>query len=394
MKILQVFDFFSPHGGGTIDVIHKLSQALVKNSHDVTIYTSDYKLDQAYINSLQGVAVLPFHCIFNLGSFYIIPGMTKATRDGLKNFDIVHLHCFRSFQNIVVHHYAHKYGVPYIIDSHGSLPRVATGEAKLKGILRWLFDVLFGYRILEDAAGVIAMNPFGLKEYESFGKKIKKAVIIPYYFATDDFVDLPPRGQFRKRFNLGNKKVVMSMGRIHRIKGLDFLIESFHELAKNNKDAVLVICGNDDGYQKKLEKLAAKLSLSDQVIFSGFLAGQDKLAALVDADVVVQPSRYEYAAWAPIEAVLCGTPIITSKGSGSGEDVTRLDAGYLVNYGDKRQLSRTIQSILGNPTEAREKARRARDYIHNNLSLNKMAEPYEKLYQECIKAAKPLGRKR
>ncbi len=388
MKVLQVFDFFSPHGGGTIDVIQKLSRALVEKDHEVTIYTSDYKLDQAYINSLPKVKIYPFHCLFNLGSFYVIPGMIKATRDRLKNFDIVHLHCFRSFQNIVIHHYARKYGVPYIIDSHGSLPRVAAGETKLKGLLRWLFDVLFGYRILEDAVGVIAMNKFGLKEYESFGRKIKKAVIIPYFFATDDFAVLPPREQFRKRFNLGNKKVVMSLGRIHRIKGLDFLVESFHELTKTRQDAVLVICGNDDGYQKKLERLVAELKLTDRIIFPGFLAGQEKLTALVDADVVVQPSRYEYAAWAPIEAVLCGTPIIASAGSGSGEDVTRLDAGYLVNYGDKRQLSRIIQSILDDPKEAREKARRAKEYIRANLSLNKMAEQYEKLYREYVKAAK------
>jgi glycosyltransferase involved in cell wall biosynthesis len=392
MKILHVFDFFSPPGGGTIDVIHKLSRALAEKDHEVTIYASDYKLDQAYIDSLPGVKVFTFHCIFSLGSFYIMPGIIKEAKNGLKNYDIIHLHCYRSFQNIVIRHYARKYGVPYIIDSHGSLPRIAAGEAKPKWLLRWLYDVVFGYRILEDAAGVIAENKFGLKEYESFGRKIKKAAIIPYFFATDDFAKLPPKGQFRKRFNLGDKKVVMSLGRIHRVKGLDFLIESFHELVQTRQDVVLVICGNDDGYQRRLEKLVTELNLSERVIFPGFLAGEDKLAALVDADVVVQPSRYEYAAWAPIEAVLCGTPIIASAGSGSGEDVTRLDAGYLVNYGDKRQMSRTIQSILDDPIPAREKAHRANEYVRANLSLNKMAEAYEKLYRECIKTTQPLRR--
>src|SRR4030042_4478797 len=127
----------------------------------------------------------------------------------------------------------------------------------------------------------------------------------------------------------------MSLGRIYHIKGLDFLVETFHELAQARQDVVLAICGNDDGYQSRLQKLVTKLGLSNRVIFTGFLAGQDKLAALVDADVVVQPSRYEYAAWAPIEAVLCGTPIIVSRDSGAGEDVSRIDAGYLVDYGNK-----------------------------------------------------------
>jgi glycosyltransferase involved in cell wall biosynthesis len=390
MKVLHVFDFFSPPGGGTVDVLYKISQALIQKGDEVSIYASDYKLDQAYIDSLPGAKVFTFHCIFNLGSFYIMPGIIKEAKNGLKKYNIIHLHCYRSFQNIVMHHYAHKYGVPYIIDSHGSLPRVAIGEAKPKWLLRWLYDVAFGYRILEDAAGVIAENKFGLKEYERFGRKIKKSAIIPYFFATDDFTKLPPKGQFRNRFNIGDKKIVMSLGRIHRIKGLDFLIESFHELTQTRHDVVLAICGNDDGYQSRLEKLVVELKLSDRVIFSGFLAGQEKLTALVDADVVVQPSIYEYAAWAPIEAVLCGTPIIASAGSGSGEDVTRLDAGYLVNYGDKRQMSRTIQAILDDPKEAREKARRASEYVRANLSLKKMAEAYEKLYHDCTKTTKPL----
>ncbi|MGD0780976.1 MAG: glycosyltransferase [Dehalococcoidales bacterium] len=392
MKILQVFDYFSPHGGGTVDVLYKLSRGLAQRDHEVTIYTSDFKLDQAYIDSLPEVKIYPFHCISNLGSFYVMPDIIKESKARLKEFDIVHLHCFRSFQNIVIYHYSHKYGVPYIIDSHGSLPRIAAGEAKPKWLLRWLFDVLFGYRILRDAAGVIAENKFGLKEYDSFGRKIKKAAIIPYFFPIDEFTNLPPRGQFRHRFNLGSKKVVMSLGRIHHIKGLDFLVESFHELAQTREDVVLAICGNDDGYRSQLQNLVARLNLSDRVIFPGFLAGQDKLAALVDADVVVQPSRYEYAAWAPIEAVLCGTPIIVSAGSGSGEDVTRMDAGYLVNYGDKLQMSRTLQQILDDPTEAREKARRAGEYIRANLSVNKMAEEYERLYQNCIQANSPLRR--
>jgi glycosyltransferase involved in cell wall biosynthesis len=388
MKVLHVFDFFSPPGGGTVDVLFKISRALAQKGHEVTIYASDYKLDQVYIDSLPEVKVFTFHCIFSLGGLYIMPGIIKEAKNGLKNYDIIHLHCFRSFQNIIIRHYARKYGVPYIIDSHGSLPRVATGEANPKWLLRWLYDVTFGYQILEDAAGVIAENNFGLKEYESFGRKIKKSAIIPYFFATDDFTKLPPKGQFRNRFNLGDKKIVMSWGRIHRIKGLDFLVESFHELAQSRQDVVLVICGNDDGYQSRLEKLVVKLKLSDRVIFPGFLAGQEKLAALEDADVVVQPSIYEYAAWAPFEAVLCGTPIIASTGTGSGQDVTSLDAGYLVNYGDKRRMSLTIQAILDDPKEAREKARRANEYIRTNLSLNKMAEAYEKLYRDCINATK------
>jgi len=177
----------------------------------------------------------------------------------------------------------------------------------------------------------------------------------------------------------------MSIGRINYIKGLDFLVESFHILSLSRQSIILVIVGPDDGYQDELESLVNKLELVNKVIFTGFLGGQDKLEALVDADVVVQPSRYEQAAWAPIEAVLCGTPIIVSSDSGSGEDVKRMNAGYLVDYGDKNQMVQMIQAILDNPDKAEEKVNRAKEYIVNNLQFSNNVEDYERLYLESIK---------
>ena len=384
MKILHVFDFFSPHGGGTVDVIYKLSRALAQRGHEVTIYTSDFKLDQQYIDSLAEVKVYPFHCVSSFAEFYVMPDMVSLVRNRLQDFDIVHLHCFRSFQNMMIHHYAQKYDIPYVLDSHGSLPRSAAGETGYKWLLRWLFDITFGSRILRDASRVIAQNDFAVREYKEFGVADGKIALIPLFFPVEDFAYLPSSGEFRNRFGIGDRKVIMFLGRIHRIKGLDFLIESFYELSRSRKDVMLAIVGPDDGYRDKLLKLVSKLGLSDMVLFTGFLGGQDKLAALVDADVVVQPSRYEQAAWAPIEAVLCGTPVIVSRNSGAGEDVRRMDAGYLVEYGDKRQLVQAIEEILNDPSKAKEKVSRAREYVHSNLRFSDKVKDYERLYQECI----------
>ena len=386
MKILHVFDFFSPHGGGTVEVIYRLSRAQAQRGHEVTIYTSDFKLDRDYIDSLPEVKIYPFHCISSLGLFYITPSLVRAAREHLKDFDVIHLHCVRSFQNIVIEYYARKFGVPYVLDQHGSLPRLVAGETGYKWILRWLFDVIFGNRIIRNAVKVIAQNNFAAREYKQFGVDDERIAIIPLFFPVEDFSALPSPGEFRKQYGLIKKRVIMSFGRINQIKGLDFLVESFYDLSRLRPDIVLAIVGPDDGYMSKLKSLVDKLHLGDRVLFTGFLGGHEKLAALVDADVIVQPSRYEQAAWAPVEAVLCGTPVIVSRNSGSGEDITRIDAGYLVDYGDKSQMVQMIQSILNDPSEAKEKVRKTREYITNNLRINKKVEEYERLYQQCVKS--------
>ena len=382
---MKVFDLFCPPGGGTPVVIYNLSRALAQRGHEVVIYTSDFKLDQEYVDSLQGIKVYPFHCWSNLAQFYLTPGMVGEVKRRLKGFDIIHLHCFRSFQNIVIHHYARKYNIPYILDAHGSLPRKYE-RLEPKCFLKWLFDVTFGYRILRDASLVIAETEMGVNEYKQLGVNQDKIVMFPTPFDTEEFSQLPPLGLFKQKYNIKEKHIIMFLGRIHWIKGLDFLVESFYQLAQYRSDVILAIVGNDDGYKSTLDRLIDKLGLSDGVLFTGFLGGKEKLSALVDADVVVQTSIYEQGAGAPFEAILCGTPIIVSSNSGSGENVKKIDAGYLVEYGNKNELRDIIQNILDNPAEAASKTQRAKEYIKSNLSLDKGAEKYEQLYATCIAA--------
>jgi glycosyltransferase involved in cell wall biosynthesis len=384
MKIMHLFDFFSPLGGGMVDFVYKLTKVQAQRGHEVVIYTSDYKLNQEYIASLPGVKVHTFKCISSLAGFFIMPGIIKGLRNNLKSFDVMHVHTARSFQDIVAHHYAKKYRVPYLLDTHGTLPRSVQGEKGVKWLLKWLFDVVIGNKILKDADKVVAETQVGINEYLEFGVPQERIVLIQPPLDTEAFAGLPQRGAFRNKYNLNDKKIVMFLGRIHWIKGIDFLVESFAELTRVRNDSVLVIVGNDDGFKTTLEDLINRLGISDKVIFTGFLGGENKLEALVDADMVIQTSRYEQGAWAPFEAVLCGTPIIVSSNSGAGEDVKKIDAGYLVEYGNTIDLKDKMQYILGNQEEAHIKTEKAKIYIETNLSVKEGVKKYEELYKSVL----------
>jgi glycosyltransferase involved in cell wall biosynthesis len=68
--------------------------------------------------------------------------------------------------------------------------------------------------------------------------------------------------------------------------------------------------------------------------------------------------------------------------------VSRIDAGYLVEFGNKKELKNTMQKILDVPTEAMVKTQKAKEYIITNLSMEKNVEKYEKVYIDCIKENK------
>jgi glycosyltransferase involved in cell wall biosynthesis len=383
MKILHLLDIFSPYGGGTTALLSQLLRALAQRGHDVTLYTTDFRLDRDYIDSQQGVRVYPFHSWLNLAGLILTPSIVREARGNLGHFDIIHLHGCRSFQNIVVHHYAKKYGIPYIVDSHGSTLRIGKKRLKL------LFDIFFGYKILRDASKVVAETEVGVNEYIELGVNQDKIVLLrPLPCNFEEFSQLPPFGLFRTKYSIKEKHVVLFLGRIHWIKGLDFLVESFYELARYRSDVILAIVGPDDGYKSTLERLIDKLNLSDRVLFTGFLGGNEKLSALVDASVVVQTSRYEQGAGVPIEAVLCNTPIIVNRDTGAGEEVRRMGAGYLAEFGNKDDLREKIEYVLNNPAEAKSKTKKAEDYIKSNISIGEKVEEYENLYATCIEASK------
>jgi len=68
--------------------------------------------------------------------------------------------------------------------------------------------------------------------------------------------------------------------------------------------------------------------------------------------------------------------------------VKKIDAGYLVEYGNRNDLKDKIQYVLDNPAEAEEKTLKAKDYLEANRSFAKGVEQYEKLYEEVISRCK------
>jgi len=379
MKILQVTAFFSPVYGGSAEAPYQLSRELAKRGHEVTLYTSDFKLGREYILSIPEVKTYAFKTWLGFAEFHVTPGMIKKTKDEIRQFDIIHMHNYRTFQNIITHHYAKKHGVPYVVQAHGSLATFFQ-----KGWLKRIFDVAFGYRILKNASKVITGCGMEVDEHQEIGVNRDKIALIPPAYGIEEFSQLPSPGRFRHKFDVEKKHIVLFLGRLHKIKGIDFLIRAFHELIRERDDVVLAIAGPGDGYGAILRKLVSRLDLSHKVLFTGYLSGVDKLSALVDADMLVQTSMYERGPGSPFEAILCGTPIIITRDTGAGEIAGKIDAGYLVEYGNIEELTAAMKKILDDPAEALDKTQKAKHHIMANLCWEKIVDLYESLYESVI----------
>ena len=228
MKILQVNPFFAPCHGGSARVPYDISMQLRNRGHEVVFYTTDYKFSQEWANSLVGVSVFPFKTRLKKSNFFLTPEIIRKTKEDIRQFDVVHLHNYRTFQNVVVAYYASKYHIPYVLEAHGSLP-ILMGNRKIKRF----FDYQFGLKILNRSSGVVAINAIEAIQYVNMGVPPEKVHIIPHGIDLNEFQQLPLRGSFRSKFNIPHdQKLVLYLGRIHRIKGIDTLVKAFASLQK------------------------------------------------------------------------------------------------------------------------------------------------------------------
>ena len=132
-----------------------------------------------------------------------------------------------------------------------------------------------------------------------------------------EFMKLPGKSTVRRELGLEPKsRMVLFLGRLAPVKGLEMLLRAFARL--NLAEARLVVAGPDqgDGYKSRLMQLVETLGLRDRVQFPGPIYGERKVRLLADADVVVLPSVYESFGNVAAEAVAAGTPVVVTKDCG------------------------------------------------------------------------------
>jgi len=386
MRILQVIPVFSGPFGGPVTVARSISKELAKR-HEVVVYTTtalDLKHDcdprEEEVNGYRVIyfprTLKPLCYSYLLGQLNLSSSMTMAVKESLKNFDIVHVHSWQQFPDIMVHHYATKYGVPYVLQAHGSLPRIG------KGGIKWFYDQVFGYRILRDASKVIALTEIEARQYEKMSVPRRKIAIIPNGIDLEEYRDLSPKGSFRKKFSIDDdKKIILYLGRIHKTKGIDFLVKAYTYLNKNLKynDAILMIAGPDDGYLVEVKSLCDSQSVSNSVIFTGFISDEDKLKALVDADVFVTPSFYGFP-MTFLEACATGTPIVTTT-QGDTLGWINDNVGY-ATIPTHYDLARAIHKIISDDELHERFSRNCREIVGSEFSLEKAVDRLEQVYRE------------
>ncbi len=150
----------------------------------------------------------------------------------------------------------------------------------------------------------------------------------------------------RARYNLPSR-FILSLGTLEPRKNFIGLIRAYQELIQSVAtfgDYSLVIGGGKGWLYEEIFETVEQLSLQDRVIFPGYIADADLPALYNLAEIFVFPSFYEGFGLPPLEAMACGTPVITSDRPSLPEVVE--DAALMVDALDNTALARAMSQLL------------------------------------------------
>jgi glycosyltransferase involved in cell wall biosynthesis len=166
-------------------------------------------------------------------------------------------------------------------------------------------------------------------------------------------------------------QIILTVGRwdpSERYKGADTLISALPRVLKTAPDASLVLVGDGDD-RPRLEHLASNLGVSEHAHFLHGLTPDELFACYANCDVFALPSRGEGFGMVFLEAMACAKPTIGGAHGGIPDIVEDGVTGLLVPHGDAGRLTQALESILNNPSRARDMGARGRERVQKEYTF-------------------------
>ncbi len=266
-------------------------------------------------------------------------------------YDLIHAHYWLS--GVAALALRERWGAPVLQMFH-TLGRLKNRAARSAGELEPAVRLQEETRIVGAADRIVAANVVERSELlRDYAARAQRIATIPCGVDTAVFAPRERRAA-RRELGLDERPVLLWVGRIAPIKGLDTLLDAVGRLDAAGTRLRLLIVGGDadeprNGHERALREQIERLGLGAVVSFVG-PQPQDALPAYyAAADVTVLPSYYESFGMVALEAMACGSPVIASRVGGLVTTVRDGVTGFLVPDGDVDALAERVTTLIADP---------------------------------------------
>lgn len=248
------------------------------------------------------------------------------------------------------------------------------------------------YIALRGADKVFAISKFTKSIVEDLGVNPKKIVVVPGGISLKDFKPdncRISREEIVEEFNLNNRKVVFTLGRLVQRKGFDTVIKAIPRVLASHPNTKYLIGGDGPQYGE-LRHLAEENDLNEQIRFAGRVNEEERQAFYDACDIFVMPCRelpngdIEGFGIVFSEANACGKPVIVGKSGGAVDAVVHNETGLLVDPLNVTEVADAINYLLAHPDKARRMGENGRRRVERELTWDKLAEQMEEHLLEIV----------
>ena len=383
MRILIVVPAVGDVYGGTSKIIVELAEALSNLRIDVDVVATSANgvtslqvpLNQWITTKNYRVQYFDYLDIFD---YKFTLSLTKWLYRHVSEYDLVHTHAIFSYPVLPAYWACQMNKIPYVVAPHGMLDPWALAYKSNK---KKLYFSLLEKPALNKAAAIHMTASTEAENVKSLMLKPPLA-IIPNGIHRKDFEYLPKPNVFYQHFpDAQNKTLIIFLGRIDPKKGLDLLAKAFAKAYQIFPDAYLIVAGQDNtGFLPIAQSYFAEAGCSDAVKFTGMLTGEIKYAALAAANIYVAPSYSEGFSMSVLEGMASGLPCVITTGCNFPE---AKGVSEIVDI-DAEQIGNALIKLLENPERAKDMGDRARQFILENYTWDKVASKMITIYKQIL----------
>ena len=377
MKILVATDTYSPQVNGVVTILEETIPKLAQENEIVLIAPSKStkKIEEDGVKKyfLKGHN-FPFY-----QEYLMVPFAEKQIEEIIKKEkpDLVHLHA-PVMIGISTLNEAKKKGIPTIITHHTHFPDYIghTVGKRLPKFMKSEFKKIVQNKIKNeyDKANLIIVPSTPLKEeLEKLGVRNTEVIENGVDFSNLKEPSKEEVEEFRKRYALEGKKIILYLGRVSAEKKIEILIDAMKEI----EQAVLVIVGKGP-HTKKLMERAQREKVEKKVVFAGFV--KNKAIPYKCADLFASASDTETFGLTFIEAMWFEKPTVGANSLGAKEVIIDAQTGFLINEQNSKEYAKKINQILNNPRLSQDMGKEAKNHAQRyriENSLSKLTKIYK-----------------
>jgi glycosyltransferase involved in cell wall biosynthesis len=387
MKVLHVIPSLAPADGGPSFALPLIARELRRAGTDIDVAATAGDKEAALLNGDLARPVsrddVNYFYFRRQTEFYKVSRpLTRWLGRHIRDYDLVHIHALFSYSAYTAANLAIKNRVPYVVRPLGVLNR--WGMQNRRRLLKRLSFRLIERRILANAAAIHYTSRQEKLEAEQAGATTM-SVVIPLGVDTSVFQRETSAARFYERFPAAERRqIILFLSRIDPKKGLDILLRAFADVRRVHPASLLVVAGEGESeFVAGLKKLAVELSIAEQVLWTGFIGGDEKAAAFRAASVFALPSYSENFGLAVVEAMASGLPCVVSDQVGVAPDVEEFQAGSVVPC-EAAALASALERLLADEDLRRRFGENAVSLVAERFSIEATTRSLMRLYSNVL----------